>query len=532
MGCNEKIDKQCGDNEKPYHMVYLDAFYVDKFEVTQAEYNECVKSSKCRANKKFDGFTGDRQPVVGVSWEDAKTYCAWAGKRLPTEAEWEKAARGTDGRIYPWGNTIETNKANYDETVVKTREVGRFPAGASPYGVLDMVGNTWQWVSDWYQENYYSQRPGKNPHGPDSGSYRVLRGGCWYNFTGTMRVSERFSTAPSDQLNHRGFRCARDILNNDVKLADLRKQNKTTNFDKEPPSFGAPEHINNDVKLADLRKQNKMTNFDKEPPSFGAPEHIGSNVNSKYTDTHPVISADGQTLYFTSDRPGGFGKQDGWFSKKIAGEWTKAVNMGPSFNTADNEGPDCFTADEQTMYFTCCDRPGGMGMCDICVTTREGDHWTKPKNLGSPINTKYNESNASIAPDGRTLYFISTRPGGRGPHDIWYSNKDGQGNWMKPKNIGPVIGTRKNEINVFMYWDGRTLFFASDGHGGFGQADLFMSNLADNGWTEPINLGPNINTAGDDVYLTIPASGNVAYFSAGRADSLGPENIYMAKIER
>jgi outer membrane protein OmpA-like peptidoglycan-associated protein len=169
-------------------------------------------------------------------------------------------------------------------------------------------------------------------------------------------------------------------------------------------------------------------------------------------------------------------------------------------------------------------------MCDICVTNREGDHWTEPKNLGKPINTKYNESNASISADGKTLYFVSTRPDGFGGYDIWYSNKDEKGNWMDPKNIGPVINTPENEAYVFMHWDGVSLYFSSDGHGGFGQSDIFLSRKVGDGWSEPVNLGPSINSPDKEIYFTIPGSGDLAYFSSTRSDTLGLEDIYAVPI--
>jgi formylglycine-generating enzyme required for sulfatase activity len=211
MGCNEQVDTQCRDNEKPYHRVYLDAFYIDKFLVTQAEYNECVNSGTCTANQKFNRFTGVRQPVVGVSWDDANTYCEWAGKRLPTEAEWEKAARGTEGRVYPWGNSIDATKANYaDLKIGKTSKVGSYPSGASPYGAMDMAGNVWEWVADWHDENYYSNSPSKNPKGPDSGTYRVLRGGGWDSVARLIRSSYRDMSNPTSRGNGGGFRCVQD----------------------------------------------------------------------------------------------------------------------------------------------------------------------------------------------------------------------------------------------------------------------------------------------------------------------------------
>ena len=227
MGCNEQVDNQCEADEKPYHQVYLDAFYIDQYEVTNGEYLECFQAGACRPpeyndsssdyrfggkeGKFYRGFEAARQPAVGVSWEDARSYCGWAGKRLPTEAEWEKAARGTDGRKYPWGNQLPTcSLANFaDCPEDKTWTVGSKPAGASPYGALDMAGNVWEWVADWYGENYYLSSPGQNPPGAGSGTLRVLRGGSWNHYAELERASNRVRVVPDYRSGHHGFRCAR-----------------------------------------------------------------------------------------------------------------------------------------------------------------------------------------------------------------------------------------------------------------------------------------------------------------------------------
>ena len=213
-----------GRDEYPRHDVFVDTFAIDTFEVTNGRYLEFVKSTGHRVpqnprNPTRNLWQGESitdelidRPVINVDWFDAEAYCRWADKRLPTEAEWEKAAKGTSDRRFPWGNVEPTSKhLNYNQRWIGERTlmpVGSYEAGKSPYGVYDMAGNVWEWVNDWYDARYYEKSPKKNPKGPDTGTKKVIRGAGWQNETPTVRIFTRVESDPTVRNESTGFRCA------------------------------------------------------------------------------------------------------------------------------------------------------------------------------------------------------------------------------------------------------------------------------------------------------------------------------------
>jgi len=227
MGCDPLVDNLCGHPAEEIHVVYLDSFEIDKYEVNFRRYQLCIDAGDCT----IPGIGGmfnygwpnvDMMPVNAVSWFQAKTFCEWEGKRLPTEAEWEKAARGSnDTRKFPWGNEDpDCTRAVMDSIFAghlgcgtgNSMNIGSKPAGASPYGAMDMAGNLWEWTNDWYDENYYATSPTNNPQGAASGSYKITKGGDFFSRAGfEVRISSKFQYYPTNPSPAIGFRCAKSL---------------------------------------------------------------------------------------------------------------------------------------------------------------------------------------------------------------------------------------------------------------------------------------------------------------------------------
>jgi formylglycine-generating enzyme required for sulfatase activity len=195
----------------PAHTVYLDEYYIDVYEVTQNRYRECLEAGGCDTEngKHLNTPVWDEHPMMDINWYDAQEYCEWRGGSLPTEAQWEKAARGTDQRRYPWGNEpVSCELARYGECGWMTAPVGSHPAGVSPYGVHDMAGNAWEFVYDWYDRDYYKVSPSENPMGPDRDTgWKSERGGAWFYEATLMSSIWRNHAKPTWHFDYVGFRC-------------------------------------------------------------------------------------------------------------------------------------------------------------------------------------------------------------------------------------------------------------------------------------------------------------------------------------
>lgn len=254
----------------------------------------------------------------------------------------------------------------------------------------------------------------------------------------------------------------------------------------------------------------------KNPLDF-KPVALESPINKFALQYSPVLTADQSTIFFTiRTAVSRQGQEDIYISNWDGIKWSEPTPISQNINSPGNEGTCSISADGKTLVFTSCEQRIGTkyyGKCDLYVSYKIGEDWTTAKNLGKNVNSPHWDTQPALSSDGKTLYFISSRPNGQGGNDIWYSKKDDNGQWTEAENLGATVNTPRNELAPFMHSNGKTLFFTSDGHRGFGGHDLYKSDFINHTWTKPENLGYPINTHDDQFGISVTADGKKAYYS-------------------
>ncbi len=269
------------------------------------------------------------------------------------------------------------------------------------------------------------------------------------------------------------------------------------------------------------------------------PVNMGPEINTANDEYEPALTADGEEIIITcllpipgsqSQNSNAF-QEDFFSAKKSNGKWLPRTDMGAPLNTPGNEGAQTISADGRIFFYTACSRQDSKGSCDIYYSVRKGGRWTAPRNMGSPVNSSYWESQPSCSADGRTLYFASNRPGGYGQMDIWETHLESDGKWSPPKNLGEKINTKLDELSPFIHTDGKTLYFASSGHIGMGKTDIFVSRKDTlDQWGTAKNVGYPINTWQDESDFRVSALGNIAIISSNRKGGFGGQDLYTTDV--
>ncbi len=318
------------------------------------------------------------------------------------------------------------------------------------------------------------------------------------------------------------------------KYADAR-----LNFQRFLEFEGIPEPKRRQA-LSGLRNCEFAIQCMAHPVPF-SPENLGDSINTPFDEYINAITADEERLYFTRLNPVNSetldqnqnGEEDFYVSQRSDSIWRKALNLGPPINTHGNEGALSISPDGKLLFFAACNRPDGFGRCDIYWSHRLGGRWAEPVNLGEVVNSPQWDSQPSFSSDGKTLYFASNRPGGKGSSDIWSTELQPDGLWSSPVNLGDSVNTRNEEMAPFIHPDDQTLYFSSKGHPGMGGFDLFYSRRDMNGkWKRPVNMGYPINTQADELTLVVNAKGNLAYISSDKLGGKGRQDIYKFPLYR
>ncbi|RZM02858.1 MAG: flagellar motor protein MotB, partial [Pedobacter sp.] len=298
--------------------------------------------------------------------------------------------------------------------------------------------------------------------------------------------------------------------------------------------LATPKLNEQSIKAGNYRKSvyEFAIDFDNKHPRGNyvfAPSNMGSNINSAALEYFPSLTIDGSNMIFTRRENS---DEDFYETNYVNGQWTMATPLPGKINTNFNEGAQNISQDGEWLIFTGCNYPEGAGSCDLYIAykTKSGN-WTEPENLGPSVNTEAWESSPSFSPDKRDLYFASNRPGGYGGKDIWVTHRAVNGRWSKPENLGPVINTSGDEGCPFIHADNQTLYFNSNGHPGYGMTDLFLSRRTDSSWAVPENLGYPVNTIDDEGSLIVASDGKKSYYASDGGDTKGGLDLYSFELK-
>jgi len=317
-------------------------------------------------------------------------------------------------------------------------------------------------------------------------------------------------------------------------LAGLGEFEKALNAVNELLTKKPPKNSTSFQKALDRKKRYEFAvDYEKNHPNkmyVFAPKNMGSAINTSESEYFPSLTIDGNELVFTRKLNGR--NEDFFYShKKSTGEWDVAKEIGGNLNTPMSEGAQNISQDGQWLVFTGCNRPQGFGGCDIYISFLADKGWSEAINLGGNVNSDQWDSQPCLSPDKKDLYFSSRRIGGLGGSDIYVCHLRPNGTWSNPENLGPQINTAGNEVSPFIHADNQTLYFSSNGLPGYGEQDLFYSKKnPDGSWSKPVNLGYPINTISEEATLFIAADGKTAYYASDRADSRGGIDIYSFEL--
>jgi formylglycine-generating enzyme required for sulfatase activity len=480
-------------NERPEHTVYLDAYWIDQFEVTNKMYRKCVTEGGCtppsksgsetRSNYLYNSFFND-YPVIYVDWQQAQEYCQWAGRRLPTEAEWEKAARGTDGQAYPWEDQQPSVKfLNFNGEFGDTMSVGNFPDGASPYLALDMAGNVFEWVADCFGSNYYRFSPHQNPQGPSTcdHGHRVFRGGY------SWQISPHSSPGIADRMNNEatatgadlGFRCAISANAEDIAISVHQGAYFGQTLPGPSPKPFAPEifsptgayrfllhsslYFSSNGKMVLFAQQSKKTAEVKatlmeqgESGIWGAPQEVGLPMDSGDLVWRTPVDGSLRLYTFTDQlgltRSPMSGDFQLWFVDWQRGHWS------PPYSVKDS------TLVDGLIYFSA-NIDADVGGEDIYVLEIKDGQEKKPINIGAPINTDADEYVAVVPEDQAFIIFYRYHPEDKDSRGLYLSFHGEDLPWSQPIFLDSVFGFNHEGFDASISPDGKYLFVLERGLG-------------------------------------------------------------------